>query len=163
MTQQGMVSFRKMTRKDIARIAELEKLCFPSPWSEAALRSEVSNMMAYYGVLEYENIIAAYGGMWVVLGEAHITNVAVAPQYRKLGFGREIMLHLMRMAVGKKATAMTLEVRESNTVAQNLYFSLGFERVGERKGYYSDTGEAAWIMWNYQIQRALERYASLNP
>jgi ribosomal-protein-alanine N-acetyltransferase len=151
-----------MTRKDVARIAELEKICFRSPWSEGALRSEMGNIIAYYGVMEYAGEIIAYGGMWVFFGEAHITNVAVAPEFRGRGLGRAMMLHLMRTALHKKADAMTLEVRETNAVAQNLYASLGFEKAGERKGYYGDTGESAYIMWNSHISETLERLSDDN-
>ena len=94
----------------------------------------------------------AYGGMWVMFGEAHITNVAVDPAYRGRGYGRRLMLELMQVALRHDAESMTLEVRISNTVAQNLYTSLGFEVAGRRKNYYTDTGEDGLIMWNRKLR-----------
>ncbi len=150
------VAFRDMARRDVPRIAELERLCFRTPWTEKALSDELHNRLARYQVAEYQEEIVAYAGMWVFLGEAHITNVAVAPDYRRQGLGRAVMLHMMRTALHNKASAMTLEVRESNIAAQTLYFGLGFQKAGARKGYYSDTGEAAWILWNTDIAAAID-------
>ncbi len=150
------VCFRDMTARDTHRIAALEKVCFRTPWTEASIRGELHNKLAHYQVAEYQESIVAYAGMWVFLGEAHITNVAVAPDYRRQGLGRAIMLHMMRTALSHKADAMTLEVRESNLAAQSLYFSLGFTKAGARKGYYSDTGEAAWILWNTDLSATID-------
>ena len=150
------VAFRDMARPDVPRVAELERICFRTPWTESALGDELRNRLARYQVAEQQGKIIAYAGMWVFLGEAHITNVAVAPEHRRQGLGRAMMLHMMRTALKNKANAMTLEVRETNIAAQTLYFSLGFEKAGARKGYYSDTGEAAWILWNTDIAATID-------
>lgn len=150
------VIFRDMRAADVERIAELEKICFRSPWSESAIRGELRNKLAHYQVAVHENQVIAYAGMWVFLGEAHITNVAVAPEHRQKGLGRALMLHMMKTAQQHKANAMTLEVRESNIAAQTLYFHLGFEKAGVRKAYYSDTGEAAWILWQNDIAAMID-------
>lgn len=149
--------FRDMTSRDTKRIAELEKLCFRSPWSEHSLRDELKNKIAHYRVIEYEGVVIAYAGMWVLFEEAHITNVAVEPQSRGKGLGRAIMLDMMRTAAIHKACSMTLEVRESNMIAQTLYYSLDFKNAGRRRKYYSDTGEDAFILWNNDINATAKR------
>lgn len=153
------VAFRDMALADIPRVAELERICFRSPWSEASLAGELRNRLACYQVAEAESSIVGYAGMWVFLGEAHITNVAIDPAFRRHGLGRSLMLHMMRIAARRKAAAMTLEVRESNTAAQALYAALDFEKAGVRKKYYSDTGEAAWILWNRDIRATIDSVA----
>lgn len=153
-------SFRDMRASDVLRIAELERICFRTPWSEASIRGELHNKLAHYQVLESQSEIIGYAGMWVFLGEAHITNVAIAPEYRRQGLGKVLMLHMMKTAVQNKASCMTLEVRESNIAAQTLYFHLGFEKAGVRKKYYSDTGESAWILWQNDIAAQIDSTSS---
>lgn len=89
--------------------------------------------------------------MWIYLGEAHVTNIAVEPEFRRRGLARILMQSMMKLAAENKASCMSLEVRERNIAAQALYKSLGFKKEGVRKRYYSDTGEDAHIMWNYDI------------
>ena len=148
-----MIAFRPMQKKDVPRIAELERICFRSPWSENSLYGELRNSIAHYRVGEEDGHVIAYGGMWVMFGEAHVTNVAVDPEYRGRGYGKLLMLELINTALLHHADSMTLEVRISNTVAQNLYASLGFEVSGRRKRYYMDTGEDGLIMWNRQLKK----------
>ena len=148
--------FRPMQRGDVSRIAQLERICFRSPWSEKSLLGEVKNPVAHYRVGILDADIQAYGGMWIYFGEAHLTNVAVAPEYRRQGYGRALMLDLIQTALLPGAERMTLEVREHNQGAQALYQCLGFETAGRRKRYYSDTGEDAFIMWNDQISAQVD-------
>lgn len=155
--------FRAMKTADVPQVARLERVCFRSPWSERALRGELKNKLAHYQVLEINGEVIAYAGMWVLFEEAHITNVAVEPRFRGRGFGKKLMLHMMKTAVLNGASRMTLEVRESNASAQKLYFSLGFEKAGVRKRYYSDTGEDGWILWHMRIQSALEEAGQSTP
>ncbi|BAF58924.1 acetyltransferases [Pelotomaculum thermopropionicum SI] len=89
--------------------------------------------------------------MWLILDEAHITNVAVHPEYRKNNIGRTLMLEMMRRAALMGAVRMTLEVRPSNAAARRLYASLGFEVKGIRRRYYTDTNEDAIIMWKEDL------------
>ncbi|MEA5060188.1 Ribosomal-protein-alanine acetyltransferase [bioreactor metagenome] len=152
--------FRPMQKEDVARIAELERICFRSPWSEKALAGELKNPVARYRVGLVGEALEAYAGMWVIYDEAHITNVAVAPAFRRRGYGRAIMEEMLRTARLYGANQMTLEVRESNLVAQALYGNLGFETAGRRKRYYSDTGEDAFIMWNRDIGKTLAAFAN---
>lgn len=142
------IYFRNMQRRDIARVHEIEKLSFTTPWSYASLLGELKNSAALYIVGHVDSLLCAYAGMWVLFDEAHITNVAVAPQMRGQGIGRAIMLEMMRAAYNTRGAAyMTLEVREKNHVAQNLYHSLGFKKEGVRPKYYTDTGEDGYILW----------------
>jgi len=149
---------RPMERADVSRVHEIECTCFRSPWSKLALLGELRNDVAHYLVMVAEDgVICGYGGMWVLFEEAHVTNVAIMPEYRGKGRGKRLMRAMMRHAVKRGAEKMTLEVRESNTVAQNLYAGLGFEQNGFRPGYYSDTGEGAKLLWNNDIQQTLDR------
>lgn len=154
MTEPNNFTLRGMTKKDIADIHRLEKLCFKTPWSQEAFRGELKNQAAHYLVLCDGERIAAYGGMWVMFDEAHVTNVGVDPEYRRMGLGERLMRSLMRSASQMGATAMTLEVRAGNIAAQELYSKLGFERAGVRRGYYADTQEDALILWNNKITEA---------
>lgn len=150
-------NFRKMVNDDLDRIAQLEVICFRSPWTKGMLKSELKNKASHYHVIELGGKIIAYAGMWVILNEAHITNVAVDPDFRGRGFGRDIMLLSMREALLFGAEQMTLEVRKTNTIAQKMYASLDFEVAGTRKRYYQDTGEDALILWNKSIESTLNR------
>lgn len=144
---------RPMTASDLDKVSEIEKICFPTPWSKEAFRIEIEeNRCARYFVAVYQGEIVGYGGMWLIIDEAHITNVAVHPNYRGLGVGEAIMRSLIQEAVGLGAIRMTLEVRISNKIAQNLYRKLGFYDAGIRKQYYSNNNEDALIMWNDQIR-----------
>ncbi len=155
MEQEKPLSFRPMRREDLERVEELERLCFRTPWSYNALASELKNSVAHYRVAVQDDTVIGYAGMWVIFDEAHITNVAIAPESRGNGYGRALMFCMMRLAVSLGAKRMTLEVRETNLTAQSLYASLGFEKAGVRKRYYSDTGESAYILWLNDIESRL--------
>jgi len=155
------IFFRPMQKVDLSRVAELEKICFRSPWSYNALAGELKNDAAHYRVAEKSGIVIGYAGMWLILDEAHITNVAISPEERGFGYGRALMLTMMRLAVSLGAVDMTLEVRETNLAAQSLYYALGFEKAGIRKKYYSDTGESAYILWLKNIKSHLPSERSI--
>lgn len=139
---------RPMKAEDIDEVLVIESLCFPTPWSREAFRAEIEdNYCARYVVAELEGMVIGYGGMWIIIDEAHITNIAVHPNYRGRGVGEAIMKGLIQTAARLKVEGMTLEVRVSNMIAQNLYKKLGFVAIGVRKGYYTDNGEDALIMW----------------
>lgn len=148
---------RPMERRDADRVHEIECACFRSPWSRLALLGELRNDVALYLVMEQDGVICGYGGMWIIFEEAHVTNVAIMPEYRNQGWGRRLMLAMMEHARNRGAEKMTLEVREGNLVAQRLYASLGFEQNGFRPRYYSDTGEGAKLLWNNNIKETIDR------
>lgn len=140
--------FRSMTLNDIAAIVAIEQEAFTTPWTEEAFTNELTNnMFARYMVMEYEADIIGYGGMWVIIDEAHVTNIAVREDWRGNGLGEQLLVQMQRTAVFFGASKMTLEVRVSNEIAQRLYRKLGFEPSGIRPAYYSDNLEDALIMW----------------
>ncbi len=142
------VELQNMSYEDIDQVCEIEKLSFTTPWSRESFEAEITkNNLARYIAAKVDGKVAAYGGMWIVLDEGHITNIAVHPDYRGQKIGEKLVQALIRTAKENKVSSITLEVRASNEVARNLYKKLGFEDSGLRKGYYSDTGEDAVIMW----------------
>lgn len=146
--QDIQIQFRSMVVDDIPRVLEVEHDAFPTPWPAQAFLDELTkNQFARYLVLEVDEVIAGYCGMWVIMDEAHITNIAIHSTYRGKGFGELLLRYAMEFSTLYGAEKMTLEVRASNQVAQQLYQKLGFEVTGLRPGYYSDNKEDALIMW----------------
>lgn len=142
------IEVSEMQLADLDAVLEIEVHSFPTPWSRRAFWSELTqNIYAHYIVARLDGVIVGYGGMWVILDEAHVTNIAVHPEYRRLGIGKRVLVDLMERARSRSATRMTLEVRKSNSAAQSLYEQMGFVAKGIRKGYYSDLKEDAIIMW----------------
>lgn len=147
MNHREAVTIRSMTVDDIPAVIEIERLSFTTPWTSHAFRLEMKNRLAVYRVALMVGKVAAYGGMWLILDEAHVTNVAVHPDYRGHGLGQRIMEALIREARDRNLRHMTLEVRAGNEPAISLYKKLGFRMAGIRPGYYQDTREDALIMW----------------
>jgi ribosomal-protein-alanine N-acetyltransferase len=140
--------FRNMREEDIDQILEVEHASFTTPWSREAFYNELhNNRFAVYIVLEENNKILGYCGAWIVIDEAHVTNVAILPEYRGRKLGEAILSKMMSVAREMGAKSMTLEVRVSNHVAQSLYRKLGFQNGGIRKNYYSDNQEDGLVMW----------------
>jgi ribosomal-protein-alanine N-acetyltransferase len=161
---------------DIARVMEIERQSFPTPWSPAAYRYELRhNPNAHYLVvraalvvdeavdaedgswrLRLQQLLAprapssgrllGYVGFWLVAGETHISTIAVHPDARREGLGELLLTQVIDLAQEQEAEFVTLEVRESNVAAQRLYEKYGFQRTGRRKRYYTDTREDALIM-----------------
>ena len=148
-----------MTPTDLDDVMPLERRCFKDPWTRHMYLSDLtSNALATYLVLrapagvrargtECGSVpsLLAYGGLWLLLDEAHIATIASHPGWRGCGLGQWIMLALLDAAIERGAALATLEVRVGNTPARRLYEKLGFEEVGERRDYYRD-GEDALIM-----------------
>lgn len=142
------VRIEKMTLNDLDPVLEIEAVSYRTPWSRRAFTSELTeNSYAHYFVARHDGRVIGYIGMWVILEESHITNIAVDPQFRRHGIGRRLLEDMFDRAAELGATRVTLEVRVSNTGAQSLYRQLGFADRGRRKGYYADTNEDAVIMW----------------
>lgn len=141
-----MTEIVRMTEEDVAAVAELEKKCFAVPWSEKSFHDEMKNKLAVYFVAKADGRCIGYAGFWNVSGEGGITNVAVLPEYRRQGIGSMLIAEMIKTAVKLRLDLLTLEVRKSNIAAQGLYKKYGFDIIGERKRYYSDNGEDAWIM-----------------
>ncbi len=140
---------RVMRLDDVDQVAHMETICFPTPWSKQSFISEIEdNPCARYIVATQNDAIVGYGGMWMIIGEAHITNIAVRPDHRRKGIGQKILTAMMELCYEELAIKeMTLEVRVSNIPAQSLYEAFGFITEGRRKKYYEDNGEDALIMW----------------
>lgn len=140
---------RAIREEDVAQIHGIETLCFAMPWSEESILHDIrENVVARWLVLDDgEGRVLAYAGMWLVLDEAHVCNVAVHPDFRRRGYGRRIFLALCELAKENSMALMTLEVRRSNLAAQALYHQCGFLDVGYRKRYYEDNREDALIMY----------------
>ncbi|UKS25074.1 ribosomal protein S18-alanine N-acetyltransferase [Paenibacillus sp. HWE-109] len=146
-TENAMV-FRSMNAADIPYICEIEEEAFTTPWTKGAFENELTNnQFAHYMIMDIEGEVAGYGGMWLIMEEAHVTNIAVRSTYRGRKLGERLIRELMKTAAFLGAIRMTLEVRASNYVAQNLYEKVGFRSVGVRRGYYTDNREDAVIMW----------------
>lgn len=142
------IIIRLMTMDDIDDIMEIELSSFNIPWSRASFVSElISNKFAKYIIARIGNKVVGYAGMWKVLDEGHITNIAVHPEYRQRKIGTGLVEVLLSLAQEIEISKLTLEVRRSNTVAQTLYKKFGFEALGFRKKYYADNQEDALIMW----------------
>lgn len=136
-----------MGLEDVADVHRIEAQSFPIPWPDYAFRQELqTNRLAHYLVVRAGTETVAYGGLWLMVDEAHITTFAVLPEWRRRGVGGRLMVALMDLALSVAARVMTLEVRLSNRPARELYARFGFRPVGVRPRYYSDNGEDALIM-----------------
>lgn len=142
------VKFRKMTIADIDAVYEIEHSSFTLPWTKEAFFYEMlDNQHAYYVLAETADGIVGFCGLWIIMDECHVTNIAILPEHRGKKLGEKLMRAAMETAVEKGAKTMTLEARVSNTPARNLYEKLGFKNGGIRKSYYSDNFEDAIVMW----------------
>ncbi len=154
------ISFQKLSIKHLDEVLRIERLTFKTPWTKYAFIHEIQFERAVFKVLKIDNRIVGYGGFWHVLDEAHISNIAIHPDYRGQGLGKMLLRHLLREAIARDVTRATLEVRKSNLVAQKMYVSFGFRIVSIRKNYYADEHEDALIMWNDDIPATLAGMAA---
>jgi len=147
---QAPVRIETAALEHIPQIRAIEELSFKQPWSEESFRNELADSLARYAVaLSPEAEVVGYCGYWSIVGEAHITNVAVHPLHRGRGVGRALMGWLLSDAAENGISSLTLEVREDNEPALRLYESLGFQRYGIRKNYYQIERKNAIIMWKH--------------
>ena len=149
---------------DLEAVHQIELMSFNAPWPANAYRSELeTNRLATYLVARIDDRIVAYGGMWLMVDEAHITTFAVHPAWRRQRIGERLLVAFLDLAADRGAREATLEVRLSNLAARRLYEKYGFRPVGLRPRYYSDDGEDALIMTTEPIAepRFRERIAAL--
>lgn len=137
-----------MLWQDIEEVYQIELLSFKTPWSKKSFENEitVNKDVSHFIIAQYNHKIIGYAGIYIIGDEGHITNIAVHPNYRKMKIGELLLITLLRIATVFKTTSITLEVRESNQIAINLYNKYHFVPVNIRKKYYIDTGENAIIM-----------------
>jgi len=141
------ITMRRMNEMDIDNVLIVEEQCFTVPWSREGFVGEMKNELSYYLVMVDRGTIIGYAGMWIIVDEAHVTNVAIMPEYRGRKNGETLMARLIECAKDRGALSMTLEVRTSNTAALGLYAKFGFVSRGIRRNYYTETHEDAIIMW----------------
>ena len=130
-------------------VYELSKECFAIPWTLESINNELNNPLAKYVIAQDLSTgeVVGFVGVWIIAGEGDITNIAVSSKYRKLGIASNLLIKLFDVCKTFNCEDITLEVRASNIPAQNLYKKFNFKEEGIRKGYYSDNGEDAIIMW----------------
>lgn len=141
------VIVRDAVPSDADNIAKIEELCFPIPWSKESILHDIEeNNLATVLVAECDGAFAGYADIWVIAGEGQLNNIAVMPEMRGRHVGLAVMQELIARLEEAHAYEMSLEVREGNSPAINLYDRLGFEVIGKREGYYLDNGDNALIM-----------------
>ena len=145
-----MIEIQKMTAASAKAAAELEAICFASPWSEDALLQMAENPNASFLCAVSDGVFAGYAGMLCVLDEGQICNVAVCPAFRRMGVGAALMKAQAETAKIRGLSFMTLEVRAGNLAAQGLYEKYGWEKVGVRKNFYQKPREDAFL-YNYYV------------
>jgi ribosomal-protein-alanine N-acetyltransferase len=141
-----ILTIERMTEAHLPEVMRIEREVNLFGWSEEAFRSDLRNPAALYLVLKVDGKLVAYAGMWLIIDEAHITNVAVKPEYRRRNFAKRLIHRLLSIARERGCVKATLEVRVSNTPAQRLYEKFGFRTVATRPKYYNNL-EDALIMW----------------
>lgn len=147
-TVENHYTIRKMQKDDIEEVYQIECLSFSAPWTKESLYYELEqNLFAKYVVVELDEQVIGYCGLWVIMDDAQITNIAVHPDFRGRKIGDALLRFAMQLSREMKAKRLSLEVRVSNHIAQSLYKKLGFEPGGIRKNYYTDNQEDALVMW----------------
>lgn len=143
----------KMQKSDVDNVIAIEEQAYGEHhWSKESFLNELSNELArYYSALDNDGNLVGYAGCWQILEEVHITNIAVAPQYRRQKIGKRLLQKIIDDCYENKAKYITLEVRVSNEAAIGLYEKYGFNSLGTRKGYYQNNNEDALIMWTENI------------
>ena len=139
----------ELKNEDVLMVAEIEKECFSKPWSEKAIKAVINDDLSHFIVAKIGNEVVGYGGMYSVMGEGYIYNIAVKRKYRKFGIGTKIVNERVKYSKIKSLNFLSLEVRKSNTPAINLYSNCGFKKIGNRKNFYTNPLEDAIIMTKF--------------
>lgn len=151
------LSLKKPNLEQLTRVVELDRICLDGLWSLPSYQRELESPNSSLVVLALPDRdpakIIGCGCFWAILEEAHITILAVHPDYQGQGLGQLLLYGLMADAVRRQLERATLEVKASNTVALSLYEKFGFKVAGRRKGYYQKTGEDALILWRSDLHR----------
>lgn len=141
-----MITYVKMEERHIDGIAQLEQICFSDPWSANSIRYELTNPLSYWLVAECDGKVVGYIGSQTVIDSTDMMNIAVAPDYRRMGIAQQMIALLIDELKNREVTSLMLEVRVSNDSAIALYQKLGFEQVGRRPGYYHNPKEDAYVL-----------------
>jgi|APCry1669191674_1035369.scaffolds.fasta_scaffold73711_2 ribosomal-protein-alanine N-acetyltransferase len=145
--------FEPLQASHIPAILEIEKVTNAAPWSERSFQNELDHKYGIFLVGITGGEVVAYGGVWLVIDEAHITTIAVAESHRRQGIGQKLMVELLEKARSAGMVCSTLEVRAGNKPAITLYEKLGYHIAATRKGYYPDNKEDAVVMWMYDLDK----------
>lgn len=146
-----------MTLVDLDEVMEIEPVAFGSHhWSRQSFVNELNNPGGHYFAAREakSGVLYGYSGFWLIGEEAHITTLAVHPDYRRLHIGERLLIHDIAAAEKAGANWMTLEVRVSNDSAQSLYYKYGFKSLGHRRNYYQDNSEDALVLWTENMRSA---------
>jgi len=144
-----------LTVADLDEVALIENASFTAPWPTSAYTAELTtNRLARYVGARIDGTLVGFGGIWLMVDEAHITTMAVLPASRRTGVATVLLLELLQEARRGGARVATLDVRVSNDEAQRLYRAFGFVEVGRRIRYYDDNGEDALVMTTAELEGA---------
>jgi ribosomal-protein-alanine N-acetyltransferase len=146
------LAFAPFAEAHLEPVLAIERASNGAPWSEASFRAEIANPHGRMLVALEGGQVVGFGGVWMVVDEAHITNLAVHPERRRRGIGRDLVVALLREAQSMGMRCATLEVRAGNVAAITLYEALGFRSIATRKRYYPDNQEDAVVMWLADLQ-----------
>ena len=141
------VNLSLMTKEDLDQVLEVSSLSLKESWDLDSFSKELSNPLAKYLIAKINDKIVGFIGVWTIIDEGHITNVAVHPEFREKGIGSILLTSLIEYSKDWGCNSLTLEVRSSNNAAKGLYKKFGFLEEGVRKKYYRDNEEDALIMW----------------
>ncbi len=137
-----------MTFEDVDAVHNIEEDSFSVPWSKDSFVQEIRfNRLANYWVMKLDDEVIGYGGCWFVIDEAHVTNIAIHKKYRGNGYGKMLVLAMMKDVQKQGIKAIGLEVRKSNEIARTMYESMGFKMERVRKNYYDSPKEDALVLW----------------
>lgn len=136
---------------DLDEIVAIENVSFPSPWPRRIFEREIEAKNSYKRVIRFSGSVVAYIVTWTIYDEVHILNIAVHPDFRKIGLGEMLIRDCLASSLERGLKLVLLEVRVSNSSAIKLYEKIGFKTLSVRKKYYSDTGEDAYVMM-YELE-----------
>lgn len=141
------IEIGRMKRRHLRKVLAIEGRVYPRPWSMSLFLSELAQKATRsYIVARCDGEVVGYSGLMFSLDEAHVTNIAVDPDYHSRKIGSRLLLTQITEAIARGSITVTLEVRVTNLIAQNMYSKFGFNATGFRKGYYIETREDALVM-----------------
>lgn len=146
-------TIKELTKEMLPSLVALEQACFAHPWTESMFSGDIESPLTIYQGVFSGDMLIAYMGMWCVADEGQITNVAVHPDYRRLGLAKQLIQTFINLAKEKQLSSLTLEVREHNAAAISLYETMGFGLVGRRKRYYEGKEDALLMTLFLQEQQ----------
>jgi len=138
---------RKMTIDDVLVVVELDKMSFSLPWPERSFRFELTdNPASRCWVAEVDGRIVGMIVVWLLIEEAHVATLATHPDFRRQGIAKKLLAHALQYLSNEGAQSSFLEVRASNSAAQEMYGKFGYKESGRRRHYYKDNDEDAILM-----------------